>query len=386
MSIKMSIIKLKQSSNFPALITAFFLSGMFIQNALASDDKKETEDDQTYVKVRSGKIPRDDKEKIEQPKLKDARIEEASFTPDLPMEVWGIIFSFVVNLTHYELLNITSINQDIHSECEDIREIYNKLASGNTLAVRNNLKYSIPAEKIRDFHFKRRIKFNFIEGFVENNFLLPPFFGTAINNYSANDEDIKSLNSFFITIKKIDKVRVESRALPRDRPALNLFMKNLKGCELRCLQIMQAPVLKGESRQEYEEYFLSDLWPSIKEITSLRCLDICLENADNLNYIVRNITELDLPLKSFIMGYTQLTSFLADGVALLIANSSFLKTLKVYDIETNLESFSPIVTSVKRNPSFEKFKIDVRSDSNDFGEDEDEIRALVKESNKFKIF
>jgi hypothetical protein len=218
MSIEMSIISLKEAHNFPALITAFFLSGIFIQSALASDDEKETEDDPIHFKVGSGKRLRDDKEQIEQPPLKDARVEETSSTPELPIEVWNIIFSFVAPITHYELLNITSINQTTHNGCQGIRGIYKILASENILAAKNNLKYSIPAVEIIKAHLGQPTSFQFYDNFVEHRchqeqieyqnekyYREHQTHKTAATYaldtpYIVNKQDIKALNLFFKTM------------------------------------------------------------------------------------------------------------------------------------------------------------------------------------------
>jgi hypothetical protein len=135
---------------------------------------------------------------------------------------------------------------------------------------------------------------------------------------------------------------------------------------------------------QYEEYSVDYLWPIIRDITSLRSLDIDLQEDDNLEYIIKDITKLDLPLNSFTLGFTTLESGLAESIALYIDNSSSLKTLIIHDIKTNFDSLNTIVTSVNSKPSFKMFTI--KGSMNQFDEDEEKIHKFIENNNKIKFF
>lgn len=342
---------LKKYILFPVTIGILFLSGLSLECALASSKKENEKVDST---------------------LERACNKDEYYFDRLPNELREGVFSFLCNASHKatEAYLKSSPGQEIMEEA---------LENAYGLVTPNNLKYSIPPRE----EIKNTVAFKFIFGVVEER---------LIKNHDTRapyvpiKKDVEALGNFLLELRYVDTLCFQDIAEVSEHPHITHLFEKLAKVNLRALQLSTA----GEPT--CEQHFVNSLWPCIKKISSLRSLKLDIENVGILNTLVREITSLDLPLEELTLGFFDLKGELADGIALLVANSSHLKKLKVHDIGTDEKSLDTIMISVVRKHGFKKFRIGLKGDSNDFGiedsENSEEYKSNTKKhlarSNKFK--
>jgi hypothetical protein len=375
----MSVIKLKRFPNF-SIIAALLLSVMFIQSALASDDEKKSMHNCPPVIMKSGKRLREGQQEINQQELKGGRIEASNYFDNFVPELQQKVFSYLGSGGHETLNAFTSSTVGQDSQFNKIRFFYKFLTP-------NNLQYSIhPIHIIKD-PLRRPLSFYFYEeGFTEISLRSPPLEGIEVTKYNADEKDIQTLNLFFRVLNKIDQVTVTGAMLPQNLPILKSFLESLTRCNVKSLEIKAPLVTKEELDNEpdeiYEEYFSKYLWSHIRKIKSLQSLSLNL--LDDVKYIMRSIMKKDLPLEHFILK-TDIHAC-PNTLALLIANSSHLKTLTLKSNEICWDAFETVMISVTRNKKFEKFIIDASQYKSQFDEEnQKKLREFAANNNKFEF-